>query len=629
MAIDVVTDVEAVLRAAAGGHTKVPNNWVSATALRPLLQGDPCLVWLKHHGTAHGFEQDPKEYSFLEFIGSRGHAFEAAWVQKVAPEAVQALEDDRDVCHVEAFTRTLELMAQGHPVITKAALWWAPARMYGTADVLVLASWLFARFPHLAPADADKQPDHYLVLDCKFIAALESPDKKKDHLLCATQVRTYSHIVGHLQRHMPEHAYLVARDRVFDPLPVPVEMQLGEPLDPDIAARRDEYLAIKHDGADWLPWSDARTAPNWANNQDEPWHRAKKQIRERVPGRPLALLPRVGKKQAEALEALGYSCLDDLLAVDPATVDLESLPGVGSTIANRIRAVLRANRTGRPSRVPGELVPARPDKGAELFVDFEFFSSVHCDFEKEWPHLPGLEMVFLIGAGWEDAAEGTWRYRQFLAPSEDLAGERQMFDEFLRFLKEHGIFDPRRHGGTLYHWSGAELTQARRAAERHHLPILDALPWTDLQAPFHGAPLGVPGAWGYGIKEVAQALGRCSPEHGVTWPDGLAEGLSAMVMGWRMYESPDPARSPEMAVLSAYLEADVRALWQVLRWLRANGSRQAEQQAQQCKAASSMVLPPLLRRWYGGLPEGNPVPPVTGAAAAAATARWYTARRSE
>ncbi len=93
-----------------------------ATGLRALTQEDPCLVWLKFWGRQYGFEPDPEEYSFLNWIGQRGSEFEAAWVKNVAPQAVQALGEDRDVGRIKGLKRTLELMARRVPVIKKAAL---------------------------------------------------------------------------------------------------------------------------------------------------------------------------------------------------------------------------------------------------------------------------------------------------------------------------------------------------------------------------------------------------------------------------------------------------------------------------------------------------------------------------
>ena len=147
-----------------------------------------------------------------------------------------------------------------------------------------------------------------------------------------------------------------------------------------------------------------------------------------------------------------------------------------------------------------------------------------------------------------------------------------MLEKFLEFLKTQtntSLADPAKTA--LYHWSNAEVWQARRASDRQQFPdshSLRNLPWCDLQKVFLNSPCSIPGAWNYGLKEVAKALGNVNPEFDPTWPGDLDAGLRAMVMGWKAYEATDPLRTEEMNTLSRYLEADCRALWNVLKWMR-------------------------------------------------------------
>ena len=549
---------------ATGGHTEVPETWVSGTGLRALIQEDPALLWLQYHGSKHGLEEDPKQYSFLEWIGDKGRDFEAAWIRNVAPEAVQAMDDDKDVRKVQGLTRTLSLMARRVPVITKAALWWAPERIYGSADLIVLTSWLYGRFPQLRPAHADGKSDHYIVLDCKFTTGLDTTDKATDLACNSAQVRMYSYMLGQLQGYMPKTAYLVTRDRPFDPLPVSVNHSLHAPLDPHLAQLRDLTVYIKLQGHQYTPWTHQIVACNFSNKHDEPWHQAKKRImRELTPGGALELLPHVGRKQAEALKARGYSSVGELLRYMPEQLPLEEIHGIGGKIAPKIRAVLRANLMNAASPISAALLP--PRRGIELFVDYEYFTDVNTDFE-QWPNLTGKEMIFMIGVRFE--WEGQWQYRQFVAEAEETEAERCMFEQFLQFLDSAGVFSSRANT-VLYHWTAAEQWQSKRAAERLGLPQLATLPWYDLQKPAHAIPLGLPGCWDYGLKSVAAALGQVSPEHRVDWPEELGAGLTAMVMGWEAYKHKEPLRTREMEVLSKYLEVDVKAMERVLSWMRA------------------------------------------------------------
>ena len=109
-----------------------------------------------------------------------------------------------------------------------------------------------------------------------------------------------------------------------------------------------------------------------------------------------------------------------------------------------------------------------------------------------------------------------------------------MFEEFLDFLKKRGVLNA---GGNarLYHWTAAEVRQSRKVAEELDLAEPANLLWYDLQKSVLTVPIGLPGAYGYGLKPVAKAIGDVSPDYRIEWPEDLAERLSAMVMGFRLY----------------------------------------------------------------------------------------------
>lgn len=233
-----------------------------------------------------------------------------------------------------------------------------------------------------------------------------------------------------------------------------------------------------------------------------------------------------------------------------------------------MRAILEANRSGSPVVPPADVTP--PEKPHEFFVDYEYFTNVNVDFETQWPSLEGMEMIFMIGLGWE--AGGEWRYEAFTAAAEDLIGEMGMFDHFFQRLDEltGGVFT-NQEGTALFHWTSAEVWQTKRAAERHQLPAdhpLHALPWVDLQKTFLDGPVAIPGSWDFGLKSMVKALSEHDPDYAVLWPGELDEGLRVMVMGWEAYQNPQPLETDELQAISQYLETDCKTLWQILRWLR-------------------------------------------------------------
>lgn len=455
-------------------------------------------------------------------------------------------------------------MHKDTPVIAHAALWNAKARVYGSADLLVLTSWLYSKFPHLKPKKSE--PDHYIVLDLKFTRGLHKPAKAKSLAAYGAQTRIYSYAVGHMQGFMPKRAFLISRDRYDDPIPVEVTSKIGKPLDKDLADLRDQYLAIKQN-KNWLPWKDAEVVANFSNAQDAPWSGAKQRVAEEfMPGRPLEWLPRIGKREAESLHKLGYQSLDDMLSANPDDLPLEQIRGIGDSSARQIRAVLKANRSHRATPIPSGIVPKA--KKHEGFVDFEYFPDLRCRYDEPWPKcLDGHEMVFLIGYGWEEA--GRWRYKQFVAERESLDAEKKMWKQFLAFLESKGVLNPDADA-CLWHFTPAEVWQSDRAAIRCGLPALSNLPWCDLQKSVLDLPFACPGAWSFGLKPLVKALSKIAPDYAVKWPTELGDGAAAAVVGWIMYDEEEPLKTREYDLLGQYLEIDCKSMWQLLRWMRAN-----------------------------------------------------------
>ena len=370
----------------------------------------------------------------LSLLGELGAGFEAKWVEEMAPEASHANKNDYDVRSVKAFMATLELMARRAPVIAKAALWYEPIECYGTCDLICLGSWLREKFPQLREIVPEKDADVYHVIDLKFIKGIDTSEKKKDLKLASSQVRLYSYMLGAIQGVVPSHAFLVTRDRIFDPFPVEVGYKIGDPLEAETKRLLDLMRHIKLDGHKYTPWEDAIVAPDW-NGEDSKWNTAKKRILEEfMPSRPLELLPYVGRDEAEGLRAAGFDSVDDLMTRGDQ-FDLASVKGLGDGTARKIRAVLDANRSGGAARlkVTEEMVPPRCKRA--YYIDYEFSPGLAVDFE-QWPNLEGTEMVFMIGCGWED--KGNWRFESFTAEAYTPEAERAMFDQFIDLLRKQG-----------------------------------------------------------------------------------------------------------------------------------------------------------------------------------------------
>jgi uncharacterized protein len=560
-------------------HTDtIGNDWMSATGMRPFFYDDPVLIWLKYHGKQHGYTPDTSEYSFLGFLARKGYEFEQAWLERMLPDAVTVCTDNRDVYRAERVRETLTLMEQGVPAIAQAALWWPEELIYGIADLLIHTSRLRDLFPAYYDALAaaghvgDDLPDYYIVCDLKFSSNLDSSKKKQDHACYAGQVRLYTYILGHMQGVLPPCAYLIARDRIAEPLVVTCHSVLHDPLDDDLADKRDRYIDIKLNGAHYLPWRDEIVASNYRHT-DEVWRKAKDHIaQERLPGGDIRLMYKIQERSIADLARHGFATFAAIQQACPDSGTLAQCKGIGAKTATQMHAVLRANKDGKSVPLPVEAVPER--KRFEFYVDFEFFINTNVDFAAQWPTLDGCEMIFMIGVGWE--TDGVWRYQQFTAHEESHAAEQAMLSAFLDFLMDEtgGAF-PDPASTALYHWYAAEPRQAQGAAARHgwssNHPLL-CLPWFDLQKLCTEHAVGIPGAWDFGLKNVAKALAQVDPVFDPHWPGSLCDGMTAMVMGWYAYQQPEPLACNEMETIGEYLEADCRALRSVLTWMRAEMS---------------------------------------------------------
>lgn len=547
---------------ATGGNGEVPFDWMPASGARAFVFDDPILVWLDFYGESRGFQKDTSPYEFTDFIFEKSRQFERKWVSEIATGAIRVCKGAWEVRDASKLRQTLELMERGAPLIAGAALWWGPERVFGVPDLLVHGAWLRERFPELHPASHTLE--QYWVFDMKFTTKLDSSEKRLGLANSAAQVRIYSYIVGQLTRTMAPQAFLVCRDRVTSPLAVAIRSAAGSPLDEDLRVIRQRFLDIKFNGGNYQPGIHPEIHANLTNDRDGPWHSAKMEIaRNRVPGGDPCLVYEIGRTQKVALAGHGFSSVEDLLRPEPEALPLESCSGLGAAKCPRIRAVLRANRTGTVTRGPTPRVP--PVKPFEFYVDFETFNNLNVDFEREWPTLEGCEMIFMIGLAWEEGEE--WRFRAFVAESESQTSERRMLEEFEEFLRARA--GDRLHVASstaLFHYTSAEVWQLRRAADRHGLGAdhaLRKLPWYDLQREVVLAePVGVPGAWSFGLKDVVGALGL------VKWLGNLDDGLGASVAGWKAYRMGRPLESAEMQVVMEYNEVDCRALRELVRWLR-------------------------------------------------------------
>ncbi|MGB7667089.1 MAG: hypothetical protein WBL66_07510, partial [Candidatus Acidiferrales bacterium] len=203
------------------------------------------MLWLEWYGDKHGFTPSESEYSFDNFLFRKGKELEMAWLHVYAEQCVRVCRHDGDAHSGTNLKTTLELIEAGTPVIIHPALWWAPEKIYGVPDLIVLSTWLERTFPgSLPPSEVDtgsrgKRNGHYIALDIKIKTEIDHARSKEDLEIATAQLGLYSYMLGHLQAHMPLSTFVVCRDRVRLPLRIEIKSRLNAVLDAHLSTIRD------------------------------------------------------------------------------------------------------------------------------------------------------------------------------------------------------------------------------------------------------------------------------------------------------------------------------------------------------------------------------------------------------
>lgn len=573
--------------------------WVSATATRWWLVGDPLVTWLETHGAAHGWTPDEdagadERTDMGAFLRARGEAFEAAVLRLLGerhPVTVIAASG-REARSLGAAVRTLDAMQAGAPLIAQAVLRNPETRTHGIADLLVRSDVLEALVPGtLAPGEADLPapalggPWHYRVVDVKYKGTSTLRDgaaKPWSNLHYMAQVWLYSEALGRLQGLVPAAAYLLGRgapgggclDRLMR-VDRDARDAAGRPLAERVAEAAAWVRRVRAEGAAWQVLPEPTLPelyPNLKAGHVYGWDGARRAIAEAL--EDLMLVPGVTAQLRTAAHAKGLSRWTDP-AVTAASLE------VRAEVAGTCDAALAANRSPVPVLVPprieGDAGGWRTPAPVECYVDFETVGDLDDDFTA-LPRRGGSgPRIFQVGCGrWVD---GTWTFAQWTADRLTHDAERATLDAFVAHLD--GL---RREAGVgwedvrLVCWSEYEprtfATGPDAAARRHGDPAGWAdLRWFDaLGEVVRPAGVGVTGAWGLGLKALAKAMHRAG-WLATTWAEGPGDGTAAELGAYWCEEQARRTGGTlrdlsTMDGIAAYNEVDCRTMAEVLAWLR-------------------------------------------------------------
>lgn len=584
---------------------------MSATRVRNYAIGDPLLDWLDLYGEEQGYLRDDKRpgfdarTDFTGFILEQGQRFENAVVDQL--RTVTDIEtistgpgDVRDLAAAEA---TFQAMTQGIPVIHQGVLRDPEHRTYGAPDLLVRSDVLYELFPDaIDGAEATTPaPDlgggkwHYRVVDVKFttlhLAANGTLANQGSAPAYKLQLYIYNRALGRLQGIEAESSYLLGRgweqtvrgveQRGFSclerlaPFPQSGTLARQRPI-ADAAATACEWIReVRRSGATWqiLP-SPTRPElyPDFGNQQDGPWHTAKRRIAEEL--EDLTLLWQVGVPgRRRGHDAGVFKWRDPRCTPAILGVTGDRRPAV-------LQALLDVNQTAdgldvRPEHITAAEDEWRQEPALEFYVDFETVSDLADDFSR-MPQRGGQPLIFMIGCGHLEA--GQWRFACFVADDLTEESEARIIGAWLAHMDAvKQRIAPSGDAPRVIHWSPAETstfeTAYNSARERHSDNGWPSPRWFDfLGQVVRAEPVVVRGALGFGLKAVAKAMhARGLIE--TLWGDGPADGLGAMVGAW--WCQGEARRTGKvlreldlMQEIVRYNEVDCRVMMEAIRYLR-------------------------------------------------------------
>jgi hypothetical protein len=586
------------------------SDWVAASKTYNYCVGDPLIDWLEAFGREKGFESDEDQdehderTDFRKFIFSQGRKFEAAVFHYLSKRhgLVVVGEGSASTRTRAAVDATWVAMNDGVEIIGQGVLWNAQTQTFGAPDLLVRSDVLQGMFPEdldaadvAAPArDLALERNHYCVVDVKFttLHLLKNGHAASNHLKYMAQVWLYNEALGRIQGYTPQCAYLLGRRWQTSKERGESAVERLARVDSDLFVKSanmdlgsysiqacDWVRRVRREGSNWevLP---EPTIPELRPNRrtdDQPWHSSKMKIAREL--EDLTLLPRVNPAKRElAIQGGLFRWTDPACTAERLGITGEKLPRI-------VDGVIGANQSdpGGPIVFPSRIVANeeiwRDPVAAEFFVDFETVSDLDDDFSS-FPIVGGQPLIFMIGCGqFVPTANGfQWVFRSFTANVLNEPGEKRIIDDWIAYLlqtcEELGVtLDDAR----IFHWSPAELTTLTNAynsaQERQEDSDWPILPWVDLLGKVvREEPVTVRGAFGFGLKAIAQSLQKSGLIE-TSWSDGPSDGLGAMVGAWRanqeaLLKTMPMTETKLMQEIGAYNEVDCKVMAEALGYFR-------------------------------------------------------------
>lgn len=583
------------------------NKWlqmVSASKVRNYLLNDPLLDWLNEFNITSIYDNPKDRISntagsvkfdntdeFTKYIMNQGIKFELE-VYKLLKRKYNIVKvaESYEARSEEKFKKTIKLMKDGIDILYQPVLHDFKNKIYGCPDLLIRSDKINDIFEYEVVTDEEKFKKskklntdyHYLIVDIKHSTLHMNVDGKtlrNNGSIPAYkgQIYVYNMALNQIQGYNPPCGYILGKKWFFVKSKVLCSgndfmKKLGEinyqTVDNKYVDQTKEALKwirdVRENGQEWslLPFpSKKELYPNMKNERDGQCRELKNQLNKNISEITSVWNCGVNKRKI-AHDKRIYSWKDKkCLSKNMGFKD--------SKTSRTIDAILKINRQNKILIDIGTLKKERllkDDNNFEFFLDYETMNSNlgKCTIDNDIIGYSDNQFIFLIGIGWEENNE--WKFKEFLARTNNKEGELNMIKEFWDFVnKKSGSKNP-----LFYHWTKAEVSSYDKLRKRHEDSFPDKR-FYDLYDLFRKNNIVVKDSLGFKLKSIAKAMYK-NKLINTSWNSSnpCSNGLKAMLLAYILYEDIKIVDSTEPVIkdIIHYNEVDCKVLWEILRYLR-------------------------------------------------------------
>jgi len=288
--------------------------------------------------------------------------------------------------------------------------------------------------------------------------------------------------------------------------------------------------------------------PNMKNKNDYPWHNLKKRISKE--SEEITEILNIGPEKRNNMVVDGILKWSDIDEEDLHTYKISEKECVNNILsANKQNKIIGISTAKELLQLAEENVPE-----IECYVDFETVTDLNESIGAElFDTSPGIRneddnpdkqgqsnIIYMIGCLIRNNKLKKDEYFNYLIKTINPDNEKKVIVEWLNDLDAALSKVNNKTKIPIYHWSPAEVVQLKRVKKEYGLTIvckketissfIDKMHFIDLYQIFKTAKVGIPGAFGYGLKTVAKALYNLGKIKD-TWEENL-NGADAMVAAW-------------------------------------------------------------------------------------------------